>query len=219
MNRPGRQDLVDRIVEGQILAVVRAPAIPDAVALSAALADGGIPLVELTFTTPELPRHLQACAEAAEQTGVIVGAGTVLTAADARSAVDAGAQFLVTPGIGPDAAAIVATGHDAGVPVFLGALTPSEVMTATALGSDAVKIFPASRFGPAYLKDLRGPFPDVPLVPSGGVNASNARDFLAAGASVLCAGSNVVAPAVVAAGDWTTITAAAAAFRDSLSAS
>lgn len=197
---------------------MRAPAIPDAVALSAALADGGIPLVELTFTTPDLLRHLSRCAEAAEETGVIVGAGTVLTAADARSAVDAGAQFLVTPGIGPDAAGIVQTGHDAGVPVFLGALTPSEVMTAAALGSDAVKIFPASRFGPAYLRDLRGPFPDIAFVPSGGVNADNARDFLAAGASVLCAGSNVVSPAVVAAGDWATITAAAAAFRGSLTA-
>jgi 2-dehydro-3-deoxyphosphogluconate aldolase/(4S)-4-hydroxy-2-oxoglutarate aldolase len=216
MNPSRRQQLLERIVEGQILAVVRAPAIPDAVALSEALAAGGIPLVELTFTTPDLPRHLRACAEAAEESGVIVGAGTVLTAADARSAVYSGAQFLVTPGIGPDAAAIVSTGHDAGIPVFLGALTPSEVMSATALGSDAVKIFPASRFGPGYLKDLRGPFPDVPLVPSGGVNEGNARDFLAAGATVLCAGSNVVSPAVVAAGDWATITAAATAFRDSL---
>ena len=219
MSRLDRQLLLERIVASQILAVVRAPDIPDAVALSAALAAGGIPVVELTFTTPDLPRHLRACAETADDLGVIVGAGTVLRADDARAAVDAGAQFLVTPGLGPDAATIVATGHDAEVPVFLGALSPSEVMTAFALGSDAVKIFPASRFGPAYLKDLRGPFPDVPLVPSGGVNETNARDYLAAGASVVCAGSNVVASAVVAAGDWATITAAATAFRDSLTAS
>ncbi len=217
--RAMREQLLDRIVAAQVLAVVRAPAIPDAVALGAALASGGIPLVELTFTTPDLLGHLSRCAEAAGENGVIVGAGTVLTAADARRAVDAGAQFLVTPGVGPQAAAIVRAGHDAGAPVFLGAFTPSEVMTAVALGSDAVKIFPASRLGPAYLKDLHGPFPDVRLVPSGGVNAGNARDFLAAGASVLCAGSNVVAPAAVAAGDWATITAAAAAFRSSLTAS
>src|SRR5688500_11476732 len=155
----------------RVLSVVRAPALDDARDLCTALVAGGIHVIELTFTTPALPRHLER--PATGDTGAVVGAGTVQTAAQARSAVYAGAAFLVTPGQGPEAAAIVATAHDAGIPVILGSFTPSEVMTALALGADAVKIFPAHHLGPKYLKDLNGPFPGVPLVPSGGVNTTN----------------------------------------------
>jgi len=194
----------------RVLSVVRAPAIDDARDLCSALVAGGIHVIELTFTTPDLPRHLERAASG--DTGAVLGAGTVQTAEQARAAVDAGAQFLVTPGQGPEAAAIVAAAHDAGLPIVLGALTPSEVMTAVALGSDAVKIFPAHHLGPKYLKDLGGPFPGVPLVPSGGVNAGNARQFLDAGALAVSAGTDVVSPADVEAGRWTDITAKASTF-------
>ncbi|HEY9338159.1 MAG TPA: bifunctional 4-hydroxy-2-oxoglutarate aldolase/2-dehydro-3-deoxy-phosphogluconate aldolase, partial [Kribbella sp.] len=100
----------------------------------------------------------------------------------------------------------------AGIPVILGASTPSEVMTALALGSDAVKIFPAHQLGPKYFKDLNGPFPGVPLIPSGGVNATNAHDFLAAGALAVSAGTDVVSPADVAAANWESITGKAKTF-------
>ncbi len=133
-------------------------------------------------------------------------------AAQAKQAIDAGAQFLVTPGQGPDAAAIAETARGAGIPAILGAFTPSEVMTALALGSDAVKIFPAHQLGPKYFKDLNGPFPGVPLVPSGGINAGNARDYLTAGALAVSAGTDVVSPADVAAANWDTITAKAQTF-------
>ena len=133
-------------------------------------------MIELTFTTPDLPRHLERAASTAAETGAVVGAGTVQTGGAGHAGVDAGAQFLVTPGQGPEA------GRDRrgrevppASPIVLGAFTPSEVMTALALGSDAVKIFPAHQLGPKYLKDLNGPFPGVPLIPSGGVNAANAR--------------------------------------------
>ncbi|TWD79538.1 2-dehydro-3-deoxyphosphogluconate aldolase/(4S)-4-hydroxy-2-oxoglutarate aldolase [Kribbella amoyensis] len=206
---------LDLLREDKVLSVVRAPAIDDARDLCAALVAGGIRVIELTFTTPDLPRHLERAASG--DTGAVVGAGTVQTAAQAKTAVDAGAQFLVTPGQGPEAAEVVAAAHAAGVPIVLGALTPSEVMTAVALGAEAVKIFPAHQFGPKYFKDLNGPFPGVPLVPSGGVNAGNAKQFLDAGALAVSAGTDVVSPADVAAANWSTITSKAKAFCATLS--
>ncbi|MDH6574938.1 bifunctional 4-hydroxy-2-oxoglutarate aldolase/2-dehydro-3-deoxy-phosphogluconate aldolase [Kitasatospora sp. MAP5-34] len=187
----------------RVIAVVRAPVIPDAAALCAALAEGGIRWVEFTFTTPDVTTHLRRAAAA--DTGCRLGVGTVLTAGQAEQAVAAGAQYLVTPGLRPAVAA-------APVPVVLGALTPSEVADALDLGAAAVKIFPARAFGPSYLKDLRGPFPDAPLIASGGVGAANAADFLAAGALAVCAGGEVAAPALVAAADWPELTRRARAF-------
>jgi 2-dehydro-3-deoxyphosphogluconate aldolase/(4S)-4-hydroxy-2-oxoglutarate aldolase len=201
---------LDLLRADRVLSVVRAPALDDARDLCSALVAGGIHVIELTFTTPDLPRHLERAASG--DTGAVVGAGTVQTALQARSAVDAGAAFLVTPGQGPEAAAIVAAAHDAGIPVVLGSFTPSEVMTALALGADAVKIFPAHHLGPKYLKDLNGPFPGVPLVPSGGVNAGNARQFLEAGALAVSAGTDVVSPADITAANWSRITGNAKAF-------
>jgi 2-dehydro-3-deoxyphosphogluconate aldolase / (4S)-4-hydroxy-2-oxoglutarate aldolase len=195
-----------RLAADRALGVVRAPAIADAGDLCRAVAAGGIGLLELTFTTPQLARHLAGAAAVAEELDACVGAGTVLAADDARRALDAGAQFLVTPAITPDAAAIVRAGHDAGAVVFLGALTPSEVYAALAAGADAVKIFPAGVGGPRYLSDLLGPFPDTRLVPSGGVGVETGAAFLAAGAFAVCAGSSVLAAADIAAGNWSRIT-------------
>ncbi|MFJ6619495.1 bifunctional 4-hydroxy-2-oxoglutarate aldolase/2-dehydro-3-deoxy-phosphogluconate aldolase [Kitasatospora sp. NPDC091335] len=188
-----------------VIAVVRAPRIPDAAALCAALAEGGINLTEFTYTTPNVTDHLLRASKA----GWRVGVGTVLTAEQAGRGVEAGASFLVTPGCRPEVAEAAAA---AGVPVVLGALTPTEVAHAVDLGAAAVKIFPARAFGPGYFKDLRGPYPDVPLVASGGVNAGNAAEFLAQGALAVCAGTDVVPPDVVAAGDWAEITRRARAF-------
>ncbi|WP_194898762.1 bifunctional 4-hydroxy-2-oxoglutarate aldolase/2-dehydro-3-deoxy-phosphogluconate aldolase [Catenulispora pinisilvae] len=192
-----------------VIAVVRAPSIPDAPALCAALAAGGITYTELTFSTPNVVPHLRAAVAAGHR----VGAGTVLTAEQAKDAIDAGVSFLVTPGLRPE---VAEAAHDAGIPVVLGALTPTEVATALDLGTAAVKIFPAKAFGPGYFKDLRGPYPGLPLVASGGVNAGNAADFLAQGALAVCAGTDVVPPDVVAAGDWDEISRRAAAFLAAL---
>jgi 2-dehydro-3-deoxyphosphogluconate aldolase / (4S)-4-hydroxy-2-oxoglutarate aldolase len=203
---------VELLRADRVLTVVRAPEISDARDLCAALVAGGIHVVELTYTTPDLPRHLERAASTAAETGAVVGAGTVQTADQATQAINAGAQFLVTPGQGPEAAAVAEAARAAGIPVVLGAFTPSEVMTALALGSAAVKIFPAHHLGPKYFKDLNGPFPGVPLIPSGGVNVTNAADFLAAGALAVSAGTDVVAPADVAAANWDSITTKAKAF-------
>jgi 2-dehydro-3-deoxyphosphogluconate aldolase/(4S)-4-hydroxy-2-oxoglutarate aldolase len=190
--------ILDALAEDRVLAVVRAPAIPDAAELCRALVDGGIRCVELTFTTPGVLAHLRRAAGVCR-----VGVGTVLSAGDAEAAIDAGAEFLVTPGIRPEVAAVA---RERAVPVLMGALTPSEVLTALDLGAAAVKIFPASAFGPGYLRDLQGPLPGVPLVPSGGINAENAPEFLAHGALAVCAGTGVVPPDAVAAGNWAEIT-------------
>lgn len=194
-----------------VIAVVRAPHIPDAAALCAALVEGGIRWVELTYTTPDVTEHLRRAS--AVDTGCRLGVGTVLTAEQAHRGIAAGASFLVTPGCRLE---VAEAARATDTPVVLGALTPTEVAEALDLGAAAVKIFPARAFGPGYFKDLRGPYPQVPLVASGGVNASNAGDFLAAGALAVCAGSEVVPPAAVAAGDWPEITRRARAFTTAL---
>ncbi|MET9178456.1 bifunctional 4-hydroxy-2-oxoglutarate aldolase/2-dehydro-3-deoxy-phosphogluconate aldolase [Kitasatospora aureofaciens] len=188
-----------------VIAVVRAPRIPDAAALCSALAEGGIRFTEFTCTTPDVTGHLTR----ASASGWRVGVGTVLTAEQAERGIDAGASFLVTPGCRPE---VAQAARARGVPVVLGALTPTEVARAVDLGAAAVKIFPARSFGPGYFKDLRGPYPDVPLVASGGVNAGNAAEFLAQGALAVCAGTDVVPPAAVEAGDWAEITRRAREF-------
>ncbi|WP_104091923.1 bifunctional 4-hydroxy-2-oxoglutarate aldolase/2-dehydro-3-deoxy-phosphogluconate aldolase [Arthrobacter sp. GMC3] len=207
------QELIARLEADRTIAVVRAPEIADAAELCRSLVAGGITGVELTYTTPNLLAHVARAAATAADHGAIIGVGTVLTADQAKAAIDAGAQFLVTPGIRPEVAKVAA---DAGIPFALGALTPTEVAMALDLGSAVVKIFPASAMGPAYLKDLQGPYPGIKLLPSGGISAANAKDFLAAGAVAVCCGTAVVPPAVVAAGTWDEITARAAAFTSIL---
>ncbi|WP_285723839.1 bifunctional 4-hydroxy-2-oxoglutarate aldolase/2-dehydro-3-deoxy-phosphogluconate aldolase [Psychromicrobium xiongbiense] len=203
-----------QLASDRTLAVVRAEAIPDVAALCRALVAGGIHCVEFTFTTPGVLELIRTAAENVASHGAIVGVGTVMTATQAKAAIDAGAQFLVTPGLRP---AVAQEAVAAGVPITLGAMTPSEVAVAMDLGSSAVKIFPARNLGPAYLRDLHGPYPEVQLLPSGGIDASNAASYLQAGALAVACGTSVVSPATVAAGDWGTITARATEFTSSLS--
>lgn len=205
---------LDVLRSDRVLSVVRAETIPDAADLCHALAEGGIRTVELTFTTPGVLNHLRSCTESVSEAGIMLGVGTVMTADQARAAIDAGARFLVTPGLRPEVAVVATTNS---VPVFLGALTPTEVAQAVDLGSAAVKIFPAGSVGPKYLSDLHGPYPDVELLPSGGINEGNARSYLDAGALAVCAGTGVVPPAHVAAGDWDEITGRARSFVAALS--
>lgn len=203
--------VLDALAADRALVVVRATRLADPVALCRALARGGIHVVELTYTTPGLTDLLaQVTAEADDD--VVIGAGTVLTEEQARAAVEAGARFLVTPGLPRDAARIVAIGHEAGASVVLGALTPTEVITAVDLGADAVKIFPARTVGPRYFSDLRGPLPEVALIPSGGVDEDNAAEFLRNGALAVTAGTSVVKPADVDEARWDEIATNAARF-------
>jgi 2-dehydro-3-deoxyphosphogluconate aldolase/(4S)-4-hydroxy-2-oxoglutarate aldolase len=149
------------ILADRALAVVRAPEIPDPAALANALAKSGIRVVELTFTTPRVLDHLLAAATS----DAVVGVGTVLTADQARSAADVGTEFLVTPGI---RAGVAEVATDSGIPVIMGALTPTEVLVALDLGAAAVKIFPACAFGPGYSRICAALFPTSRLFPRAG---------------------------------------------------
>lgn len=203
------QDPLSVITADRAVTVVRAPRPFDVAALAGALSRGGLRAVELTLTTPGILERLAATDVESVAPQAVIGVGTVLTADDANAAMDAGARFLVTPSISEAVATVAA---NRGIPVVMGAMTPTEVVAAVGLGSAAVKIFPARALGPAYLRDLLGPFPGLSLIPSGGVNAGNAADYLAAGALAVTAGTDVVTPALVDAARWETITDRAAAF-------
>ncbi len=150
---------------------------------------GGVTGIEITYSTPDVPRVLARRRASAHGDGVLLGAGTIRTPEHAREAAAAGAEFLVSPGLDDEViGAMLATGAT----TMGGALTPTEVMRAVKLGVDVVKVFPASLGGPAYVKSLRGPFPDVPFMPTGGVNAGNVADWFAAGVIAVGAGRRAV---------------------------
>lgn len=185
-------DLIAELTARRALCIVRAPVIPDPAGLAATLVAAGLPILEFALTTPDAPRLI---AEASTVDGIIIGAGTVMTTQNARDAIDAGARFLLTPGLRPE---VAEEANRQGVPIVLGAMTPTEVATAVDLGATAVKVFPAARLGPAYFSDLHGPYPDTKLVATGGLNAGNAAEYLAAGAIAVTAGSGVVGAALAA---------------------
>jgi 2-dehydro-3-deoxyphosphogluconate aldolase / (4S)-4-hydroxy-2-oxoglutarate aldolase len=199
-------DLLAELTARRALCIVRAPAIPDPAGLAATLVEAGLPLVEFALTTPGAAGLIE---QASTVDGLLLGAGTVMTAADARSAISAGARFLLTPGVRPE---VAEEAQRQGVPVVLGAMTPTEVAAAFDLGATAVKVFPAARLGPAYFTDLHGPYPDVPLVATGGLTAANAGEYLAAGALAVTAGSGVVGQALAAESRLSEISARAKEF-------
>ncbi len=184
-----------------VIAVLRAPSEEAALCTVDALLKGGITGVEVTYTTPGT---LDVIRELRHRYGasIMIGAGTVLTANQARDAVEAGAHFLVSPGTVESLSDAML---ETGVTVFLGALTPSEVMSALRLGAHAVKLFPSSLGGPDYLKALRAPFPDVPFMPTGGVNSSNLRTWFDAGAIAVGAGGELCPPRAMTTGAWDVI--------------
>ncbi|MBS2963787.1 bifunctional 4-hydroxy-2-oxoglutarate aldolase/2-dehydro-3-deoxy-phosphogluconate aldolase [Actinocrinis puniceicyclus] len=201
-----RLDPLEVLAGDRVLCIVRANQVADPAGLAATLAGAGIRLVEFTFTIPGVLDVIEA---AAEVPGSVVGAGTVLTAGHARDAVAAGARFLLTPDVRPE---VATAARACGVPLIMGALTPTELSRAVDLGAAAVKVFPARLGGPAYLRDLLGPFPDARLIATGGVNAANAGDFVEAGALAVGAGADIVPPTLVEQGEHTAIAERAEAF-------
>ncbi len=194
----GRVDRMERILRTGIVAILRAADSSRLPEISEALAAGGIDIIEITFTVPQAE---QVLARLAAQLGdrVLLGAGTVLDTETARLAIQSGAEFLVSPVVRPE---VIQLARRYGKPVFPGAFTPTEVLTAWEAGADAVKVFPSDTVGPAYLKALRAPLPQIRLMPTGGVNLQTAADFLRAGACAIGIGSSLVEPRAVAAGDF-----------------
>ena len=201
-----KEECRKRIVETGIVPVVRALSAKQALQAAEAVCAGGIPIVEITMT---VPGAIQVIAELAEYKGadVLIGAGTVLDAETARRCLDAGAEFLVSPGLDADT---VKVARNAGKLMMAGALTPTEVIAAWKAGSDLVKIFPCGAVGgPKYIKALKGPLPQVPLVPTGGVNLTNAAEFIQAGAEAVGVGGEMVSASALKSGNLGEITEAA----------
>lgn len=195
-------DSIATLLDQRVLAIVRLPEYSRAVEVASALARGGIGVLELTLTGEGA---LAAIARVRETTGasVRVGAGTVLSARAAEAAVAAGAEFLVTPAIVPE---VLAFGAEHDLPVLCGALSPTEVLGATTMGAAVVKLFPANLGGPSYLKALRGPFPDIRFMPTGGLSEENLQEYLRAGACAVALGGELVRASDIVAGNWDVIT-------------
>jgi 2-dehydro-3-deoxyphosphogluconate aldolase/(4S)-4-hydroxy-2-oxoglutarate aldolase len=202
-SRASREDVCKRVETVGLVPVVRAPSAELAMRACEAVLAGGVSIFEITMTVPDAPAVIRALVEKLGDRAV-VGAGTVLDADAANKCIEAGAAFIVSPGLDLPT---IAAAHARGVPIMPGALTPTEVITAWKAGADMVKIFPASAVGgPKYIKALKGPLPDVKMLPTGGVTASTAGEFIAAGAAALGVGSELVDIAALKRGEDAVIT-------------
>lgn len=181
-----RWDACAAIERARCIGILRASSAAQAAAAGRALVSGGLAVIEVAFTTPDAPAAIAelraACPDA------LVGAGTVLDPAAAFAAVRAGAQFLVSPLLSDD---VLRAGHRYGVAVFPGASTPAEINAAMELGADAVKLFPAGSLGTGFLRSVAAAMPQVPFIPTGGIAAADARDWLAAGAIAVGIGGDL----------------------------
>jgi 2-dehydro-3-deoxyphosphogluconate aldolase/(4S)-4-hydroxy-2-oxoglutarate aldolase len=209
--RDGRPSIPAGLARGGVVAIARGVSPEVAPIVAEALVAGGVGAFEITLNDP-LDRALRGIeAVASRSSGLEVGAGTVLTIEAAQAAIDAGATFLVMPHIDPELVAWAAARR---IPTLPGAATPTEILVAWRAGAAAVKVFPASSLGPAFLREVRGPLPDIPLVPTGGVTADTAGAFIAAGAIAVGLGSWLVGdgePAGVASRAKRVVAAVAAA--------
>jgi 2-dehydro-3-deoxyphosphogluconate aldolase/(4S)-4-hydroxy-2-oxoglutarate aldolase len=193
---------LEAIARARVVPVVVVDDAEQGVLVASALRDGGLPVAEVTFRTAGARAAIEAIAR--EVPDVLVGAGTVVNAGQVDEAVEAGARFLVSPGL---SAAVVRRAQEVGVPVLPGVATPSDVIAALDLGLDAVKLFPANVVGgPAAVKAFSAPFPGLRFVPTGGVSAANLLDYLALPSVLAAGGSWMVDAALVRAGDTAEIT-------------
>lgn len=199
--------VLDDILAARLIGIIRLREYGRAVEVAGALQRGGLRVLEFALTGQGVPEAI-AAVRAGLGDALRVGAGTVLDAAAAAAVIDAGAEFIVTPAVVPD---VIAVCVRRGVPIACGALTPTEILTASRAGADLVKLFPARLGGPAYVRDVLAPLPHVRLVPTGGVGPENARSFLEAGAVAVAMGGNLVAAEAVAMGRWEEIEANARA--------
>lgn len=204
-----KHGVLSRLLAGGVVPIVRIDSAERARRIADAILDGGIPCLEITLTTPGA---LGVIHDLAEQYGsdFLIGAGSVLDPESARLAIDAGACFIVSPNT---RRATIELCQRYGVVACPGALTPTEVVTAWEAGGDLIKVFPVDNLGgPAYIKALRAPLPQIALVPTGGVGLHNVTDHIRAGAAAVAVGSSLMDKQAVADGDWRAIAAKARQF-------
>jgi 2-dehydro-3-deoxyphosphogluconate aldolase / (4S)-4-hydroxy-2-oxoglutarate aldolase len=193
-----RETTLKRILDGGIVAVVRSESGASLVKVVQALAEGGVTAAEVTFTVPDA---IEVIRQVRREVGdaVVLGAGTVLDPETARAALLAGAEYIVAPTLNLEVIRLCRRYDKAVMP---GAFTPTEILAAWEAGADVVKVFPADVGGPAYLKAIRSPLPQIRLMPTGGVDLQTAETFLKAGACCLGVGGALVDPKAIAAGDF-----------------
>ncbi|MCK4682456.1 bifunctional 4-hydroxy-2-oxoglutarate aldolase/2-dehydro-3-deoxy-phosphogluconate aldolase [Candidatus Bipolaricaulota bacterium] len=201
-----------QLITSGALGIIRVDQAEGLVRIARALQKGGLNCLEITMTTPGALRAIEEAKGKLD--GVLMGIGTVLDATTARQAILAGAEFLVTPTVKLD---VIEVAHRYGKVVIAGAMTPSEILTVWEAGADMVKVFPASILGAKYLKAVRGPLPQIPLVPTGGITADNAGEFIKAGAAMVCAGGWLVDKKAVAEGHYEVLTKRAKQLLDVVS--
>ncbi len=203
-----KQQIIEQLLDPGIIAVVRAKRADQVVPLAEALVAGGVIAVEITMTTPNA---IAAIREASAKLGdrALIGVGTVLDEATCRAALEAGAQFVVSP---ISRRELVPIAQKAGKPIMLGAYTPTEAQLAHEAGADFIKIFPADNLGPNYIKTLRAPLPHLRIVPTGGVDLKTIGDFFKAGSVAVGAGSSLISRDVLEKDDWATLTRVASEF-------
>jgi len=209
-----KQEVLARIKQIGLVPVLRAASEEQAMELAAAIAEGGITVLEVTMTVPGAVRVIARLAK--ERPEILVGAGTVLDAETAHACMEEGAQFVVSPGFN---AKTVELCVKQSIAVLPGALTPTEILTAWEAGADVVKVFPVSAMGGAkYLKSLKAPLPQIELIPTGGVSLTTAREYLEAGAYALGVGADLVDIKAIAEGRPEQITATARRYVEAVKA-
>jgi 2-dehydro-3-deoxyphosphogluconate aldolase/(4S)-4-hydroxy-2-oxoglutarate aldolase len=190
-------EATDRLCDKGIVAIVRANSSGQLIDVAGALLAGGVDCIEITMTTPNALDVIRQCRQTVP--GAMIGVGSVLNAATASAAVEAGAQFVVSPVFVPG---VVAKAHELDVPVVPGCFTPTEILSATNAGADLVKVFPAGIFGPEFIKAVLAPMPHLKLTPTGGVDLTTAAAWIAAGAKTLGVGTALVTKKALAEGDF-----------------
>ncbi|HUR44787.1 MAG TPA: bifunctional 4-hydroxy-2-oxoglutarate aldolase/2-dehydro-3-deoxy-phosphogluconate aldolase [Candidatus Saccharimonadales bacterium] len=203
-----RSQIVSAIKECGLVAVIRAPSTEMVLPICEALLAGGITSLEITFT---VPNALEAIQDVSQKLSgkALVGAGTVLEAESCRSAIRHGAEFIVSPVTKLE---VLEAAHALGKPLMLGAYTPTEAQLAHEAGADFIKIFPADKLGPGYIRNIRAPLPHLQIVPTGGVDLQTAPEFLKAGCVALGVGSSLLKPEFLSSGNWAALSQLAADF-------
>ncbi len=187
-----KYEVIKRITEGGVVAVVRAETPDDAIEIARACIDGGLPAIEVTFTVPHADKVIESLAHAFTEKELIIGAGTVLDSETARIAILAGARYIVSPSFNLETARLC---NRYQIPYMPGCMTITEMITAMEHGADIIKLFPGSAFGPSYVKAIKGPLPQVNIMPTGGVSLSNIDEWVKNGVVAVGIGSELTAPA------------------------
>ncbi|MBP8997828.1 MAG: bifunctional 4-hydroxy-2-oxoglutarate aldolase/2-dehydro-3-deoxy-phosphogluconate aldolase [Anaerolineaceae bacterium] len=210
-----KTEVLEKVKELGLLAVIRGPSADLTVQMVDALVEGGVKGIEITYSTPDAEDVVRRLALKYGES-ILLGMGTLTKAEQAASAKEAGAMFLVSPVCEDELVKAMVASR---LLTMAGALTPTEVLKAYTMGVDVVKIFPGSLGGPAYIKALKGPFPYIPMMPTGGVNASNAADWFAAGVVAVGAGSELCPPQLAKEGKFAEISQRAVEFVKVIQAS